>query len=545
MKKSKSVKVPKSTKKVAKTSKPKKTAKLSKTKSKSQIKKTKTKKVVKSKPTKTKKVVRKPTTKPKTKEKLRKTKIAKSKNKKDKHVFTSKVTEVKDEGYTPFKSKRIVGKKNKSNQVLLEQKVQKRGRKPTVRKLILNKSTASAKNGGYIKSTILEANVKLREISDFEINELIQRFAKKAKTRKHNKNTIEWEKIAKNLKNCKLPDDILFRFQNGLAKFDVKLILDDEHDLESGENFDSNINDITGILRISTKEKIDDGIKAFLSVLGSSRMLSSEEETKFAKLLDDPDPEMRQYAQNQFVTSNLRLVTSIAKKYLNHGLDLEDLIQEGIVGLMKAISKYDYRLGNKFSTYATWWIRQSITRAIADQARVIRIPVHLMDTINKLFKTERDLTQKLGRTPSIDELTQEMGGEKDGFTAKKISDIKKIAVDSVSIDRPIEHDNDSQFIDFVKEKNTPSPDVYSNRELMSERIDELLQSALSEDEQDIIRMRFGLKPYFSPMNLYEISEKLNKPCDVIRQIEAKALRKLKHPSKSFKLANFLDIINHE
>ena len=545
MKKSKSVKVSKSTKKVAKTSKPKKTAKLSKTKSKSQIKKTKTKKVVKSKPTKTKKVVRKPTTKPKTKEKLRKTKIAKSKNKKDKHVFTSKVTEVKDEGYTPFKSKRIVGKKNKSNQVLLEQKVQKRGRKPTVRKLILNKSTASAKNGGYIKSTILEANVKLREISDFEINELIQRFAKKAKTRKHNKNTIEWEKIAKNLKNCKLPDDILSRFQKGLAKFDVKLILDDEHDLESGENFDSNINDITGILRISTKEKIDDGIKAFLSVLGSSRMLSSEEETKFAKLLDDPDPEMRQYAQNQFVTSNLRLVTSIAKKYLNHGLDLEDLIQEGIVGLMKAISKYDYRLGNKFSTYATWWIRQSITRAIADQARVIRIPVHLMDTINKLFKTERDLTQKLGRTPSIDELTQEMGGEKDGFTAKKISDIKKIAVDSVSIDRPIEHDNDSQFIDFIREKNTPSPDVYSYHELISEHIDELLKNALSEEEQEIIRMRFGLKPYFSPMNLYEISEKLNKPCDVIRQIEAKALRKLKHPSKSFKLANFLDIINHE
>ena len=184
MKKSKSVKVSKSTKKVAKTSKPKKTAKLSKTKSKSQIKKTKTNKVVKSKPTKTKKLVRKPTAKSKTKEKLRKTKIAKSKNKKDKHVFTSKATEVKDEGYTPFKSKRIVGKKNKSNQVLLEQKVQKRGRKPTVRKLILNKSTASAKNGGYIKSTILEANVKLREISDFEINELIQRFAKKAKTRK-------------------------------------------------------------------------------------------------------------------------------------------------------------------------------------------------------------------------------------------------------------------------------------------------------------------------------------------------------------------------
>ena len=542
-KKSKSVKASKPIKKVSKTSKFKETAKTFGTKSKSKTKKTKTKKA--SRPVKTAKAVKKPTKKTKFKEKLPTTKIAKSKNKKDKHVFTGKVTEVKDESYTPFKSKRITGKKIKSNQVLLEQKVQKRGRKPTVRKLILNKSTASAKSGGYIKSTILEANVKLRKISDFEINELIQRFAKKAKTRKHNRNTIEWDKIAKNLNNCKLPDDILSRFQKGLAKFDVKLIYDYDHDFGNDENFDANINDITGILHISTKEKIDDGIKSFLSVLGSSRILSSEEETKFAKLLDDPDPEMRQYAQNQFVTSNLRLVTSIAKKYLNYGLDLEDLIQEGIVGLMKAISKYDYRLGNKFSTYATWWIRQSITRAIADQARVIRIPVHLMDTINKLFKTERDLTQKLGRTPSIDELTQEMGGEKEGFTTKKISDIKKIAVDSVSIDRPIEHDNDSQFIDFIKEKNTPSPDVYSYHELISEHIDELLTTALSEEEQEIIRMRFGLKPYFSPMNLSEISEKLNKPCDVIRQIEAKALRKLKHPSKSFKLANFLDIINHE
>ena len=532
---SKTTKVSKPAKKVVKVV-PKKTTTPSKTKTKPQTKKTAPKKV--NKPVKTVKPVKKQT---KSKTKTKKTNVTKNNS----HVFKNNQSAVKDEGYTPFKSKKLVDKKNKSNQVLLEQKVQKRGRKPTVRKLILNKSTASARNGGYIKSTILEANVKLHEISDFEINELIERFAKKAKTRKHNKNTIEWKKIAKSLNNCKLPNDIYSRFEIGLAERDVKLIPDDDHDLESGENYDSNINDITGILRISTKEKINDGIKAFLSVLGSSRMLTSEEETKFAKLLDDPDPEMRAYAQNQFVTSNLRLVTSIAKKYLNRGLDLEDLIQEGVVGLMKAISKYDYRLGNKFSTYATWWIRQSITRAIADQARVIRIPVHLMDTINKLFKTERDLTQKLGRVPSIDELTQEMGGEKDGFTAKKISDIKKIAVDSVSIDRPIEHDNDSQFIDFVKEKNTPSPDIYSNRELMSERIDELLQSALSENEQDIIRMRFGLKPYYSPMNLYEISEKKNLPCDDIRQIEAKALRKLKHPSKSFKLVDFLDDINHE
>ena len=468
------------------------------------------------------------------------------KNRKDKkHVFVKKI-DTKNKQYTPFKSKQLIDKKSKSNQILVEQEVRKRGRKPTIRKLILNKTTASGKYGGYIKSTILEDNIKLRKITNFEINELIEKFARKAKTRKHNRNSIEWEKIAKSLNNCKLPENIYSRFEKGLAKYDVKIIIN-ENDQEFGiDSLNNNsINDVTGILKISTKEKIDDGIKAFLSVLGSSRMLTSEDETKIAKLLDDPDPEMRQYAQNQFVTSNLRLVTSIAKKYLNCGIDLEDLIQEGIVGLMKAISKYDYRLGNKFSTYATWWIRQSITRAIADQTRVIRVPVHLMDTINKLFKTERDLTQKLGRVPTIDELTQGMGGEKEGFSAKKISDIRKIAIDSVSIDRPIEHDNDSQFTDFLREKNSLSPDTYAYRELVSEHIDDFLKTALTDEEQKIIRMRFGLKPYLSPMNLYEISEKLKKESDVIRQIEAKAMRKLKHPSKSFKLANFIDIIDHE
>lgn len=515
------------------------TKKIAKKPVKKVVKKTTKKHVKKVAKKSTKKVAKKLTKKPV--KKLLKNSVNKKNND---HVFVQKST-VEDKSYTPFKSKQIISKKQKSNQILVDQKVQKRGRKPTVRKLILNKSTASGKYGGYVKSTILEANVRLREISDFEINEFIERFAKKAKTRKHNKNTIEWEKIAKSLNNYKLPDDIYSRFENGLAKHDVKIIVNENDPEYSSDFLNSNINDVTGILKISTKEKIDDGIKAFLSILGSSRILTSEEETKFAKLLDDPDPEMRQYAQNQFVTSNLRLVTSIAKKYLNCGIDLEDLIQEGIVGLMKAISKYDYRLGNKFSTYATWWIRQSITRAIGDQTRVIRVPVHLMDTINKLFKTEKELTQKLGRTPTIDELTQGMGGEKEGFSAKKISDIRKIAVDSVSIDRPIEHDNDSQFTDFLREKNSPSPDAYAYRELVSEHIEDLLKTALTEEEQEIIRMRFGLKPYYSPMSLNEISEKLKKETDTIRQIEAKAMRKIKHPSKSFKLANFIDITNHE
>ena len=314
-----------------------------------------------------------------------------------------------------------------------------------------------------------------------------------------------------------------------------------------GEEFnkDYQINDLSNVLKISTQEKTNDGIKSFLDVLSFSKMLTDEKEIKFAKLLDDPDPEIREYAQNQFVTSNLRLITSIAKKYLNRGVDLEDLIQEGALGLIKAISKYDYRLGNKFSTYATWWIRQAITRAVADQGRTIRVPIHLMDLINKLFKAEKELTQKLRRAPTIDEIAQEMSTEYEGITSKKISSIKKIAVDSVSIDRSIGKDEESQFVDFIKEENAPTPDEYTNDELMSEQIDELFKNALTKQEEDIIRRKFGLKPYSAPQRLDEISLNLDLKCEVVRQIEAKALRKLKQPSMSYKLIKFTDKINHE
>lgn len=464
------------------------------------------------------------------------------------HTFVSKPFSLTKPGYTPFKSKTIVKKKNNINQILVGQTKQKRGRKPTVRKLILNKKSASAKFGGDITSTILEANIKLRAISDLEMEEIIQKIIHKAKIRKHNKNSIEWEKAFKLFNGYEIPDNLFEIVKQKLDDANIKLIYnDDENGDISGNGLNKNyqINDLTGILKISTKEKVNDGIKSFLDVLGSSKMLSSQDEIKYAKLLDDPDPEIRLYAQNQFVTSNLRLITSIAKKYLNRGIDLEDLIQEGTMGLLKAISKYDYRLGNKFSTYATWWIRQAITRAIADQARTIRVPIHLMETISKLFKTEKDLTQKLGRAPTIDELTQGMGGVAEGFTSKKISDIKKIAVGSVSIDRPIGKDDASQFADFVKEKNTPAPDSYTDNQLIAEHIAELFKSTLTPQEEDIVRRRYGLKPYFAQQRLDEISLQLNLKCDVVRQIEAKAMRKLKHPSKSFKLINFIDVIDHE
>lgn len=454
-------------------------------------------------------------------------------------------TSSKSRDYTPFKSKTLSPKvKTINNQIPLVGSTHKRGRKPTVRKLIVNKHSASAKHGGTITSTILEANIKLRPISELEMNEIVDALIKKAKTKKHNRNKIEASKAFKKFDGYDIPENLFDTLNKKLTDAGVELVFDDVNDLNN-LNINYQINEISGILKTSTKERVEDGIKSFLGVLGSSKMLTSQEEIEFAKLLDDPEPEIRKYAQNQLVTSNLRLVTSIAKKYLNRGLELEDLIQEGIVGLIKAISKYDYRLGNKFSTYATWWIRQSITRAIADQSRVIRVPVHLVEAINLVLKTEKDLTQKLSRKPTIDEISQEMSKEYDGYTSKKVAEIKKMAMDSISIDRPIGKDDDSQFVDFIRDNSAPNPSEFATHELMIQHIDEMFKTTLTPIEEKIVRMRYGLKPYYAPSPLRKVSEKLKMSDEEVHQIETKALRKLKHPSKSFKLIDFYNSSNEE
>lgn len=410
------------------------------------------------------------------------------------------------------------------------------------------KSNVGTLNKDFINSGILEGNIDKNYLHD-DIEITKSKFLKEIVTRKRKKNKIAAEDIlikfdAYSLNNQEFAEIFQWLEDNGVEIDRNPFKKNDKKEIEELKELVANkidyiVNDTVNT-GSTTRDKVDDGIKSFLNVLGSSKMLTSEEEQEIGKMLDSPNESIRAYAVNQLMTSNLRLVTSIAKKYLNRGLDLEDLLQEGSLGLMKAITKFDYKLGNKFSTYATWWIRQAITRAIADQARTIRIPVHMVETINKLSKMERQLMQELGRDPTPEELAHAMGGQVAGFTPKKIINIKKLNVDPVSLDKPVGKDEESKFVDFVKDNDALNPEQFTEKELIGEHIDDILKKNLQEKEERIIRMRYGLPPYPHPMTLEDVGKQFHITRERVRQIEAKALRKIKHPSKSGVLKGFVE-----
>ncbi|SFR00181.1 RNA polymerase sigma factor RpoD [Desulfoscipio geothermicus] len=274
---------------------------------------------------------------------------------------------------------------------------------------------------------------------------------------------------------------------------------------------------------------IDDPVRMYLKEIGRVPLLTPEEEVDLAKRMEQGDEE----AKRRLAEANLRLVVSIAKRYVGRGMLFLDLIQEGNLGLIKAVEKFDYRKGYKFSTYATWWIRQAITRAIADQARTIRIPVHMVETINKLIRVSRQLLQELGREPSPEEIAREMG-----ISEEKVREILKIAQEPVSLETPIGEEEDSHLGDFIEDHDARAPAEEASFTLLREQLDDVLET-LTDREQKVLRLRFGLDDGRA-RTLEEVGQKFGVTRERIRQIEAKTLRKLRHPSRSKKLKDYLD-----
>ena len=279
---------------------------------------------------------------------------------------------------------------------------------------------------------------------------------------------------------------------------------------------------------ISDSVSVNDPVRLYLKEIGKVPLLTAEEEMELAKRMEEGDEE----AKKKLAEANLRLVVSIAKRYMGRGMSFLDLIQEGNLGLIKAVEKFDYKKGFKFSTYATWWIRQAITRAIADQARTIRIPVHMVETINKLTRVSRQLLQENGREPTPKEIADEMG-----YTEEKVREIQKIAQDPVSLETPIGEEDDSHLGDFIEDENAMAPADAASYALLKEQLIEVL-GTLTEREEKVLRLRFGLDDGRA-RTLEEVGRTFNVTRERIRQIEAKALRKLRHPSRSKKLKDYL------
>jgi len=332
-------------------------------------------------------------------------------------------------------------------------------------------------------------------------------------------------------------------------ELDIDLDLDDADDLaddiddESGEldfveDFDMFTGDTVNMYsnaeydenQLGSNVKINDPVKMYLKEIGRVELLSHDEEIELAKRILEGDEE----AKKKLAAANLRLVVSIAKRYVGRGMLFLDLIQEGNMGLIKAVEKFDYIKGFKFSTYATWWIRQAITRAIADQARTIRIPVHMVETINKLTRVQRQLIQELGREPTAEEIAENMNG----MTPEKVREIQKISLEPVSLETPIGEEDDSHLGDFIEDEQAMSPDDYAANELLKDELNEVLLE-LTDREEKVLRLRFGLDDGRT-RTLEEVGREFNVTRERIRQIEAKALRKLKHPSRSKRLKDFLD-----
>ena len=396
----------------------------------------------------------------------------------------------------------------------MDEKMEKTTKKTT-------KAAKSAPAAKDEKMSIEEKKAKLQE----KLQELLALAKKK-------KNSLEYQEISEFFKDMELDADEFEKILDFLETnnidvlrimddddIDDDIILDDEDEVEV-EKIDLSVPD--GV-------SIEDPVRMYLKEIGKVPLLSAEEEIELAKRMELGDQE----AKKRLAEANLRLVVSIAKRYVGRGMLFLDLIQEGNLGLIKAVEKFDYRKGYKFSTYATWWIRQAITRAIADQARTIRIPVHMVETINKLIRVSRQLLQELGREPLPEEIAKEMD-----MPVERVREILKISQEPVSLETPIGEEEDSHLGDFIQDDNVPVPAEAAAQTLLKEQLDEVLDT-LTEREQKVLRLRFGMNDGRA-RTLEEVGREFDVTRERIRQIEAKALRKLRHPSRSRKLRDYLD-----
>ena len=356
-----------------------------------------------------------------------------------------------------------------------------------------------------------------------QVKEFITELGKK-------RHRLTYEEVAEKLSSFVLDSEQMDEFYEYLGEQGIDIVneSDDEdnpgtQDLEKEEEFD--LNDLS----VPPGVKINDPVRMYLKEIGRVDLLSAEEEINLAERIEEGDEE----AKRRLAEANLRLVVSIAKRYVGRGMQFLDLIQEGNMGLIKAVEKFDYRKGFKFSTYATWWIRQAITRAIADQARTIRIPVHMVETINKLIRVQRQLLQDLGREPSPEEIAEEMD-----LTPEKVREILKIAQEPVSLETPIGEEDDSHLGDFIEDQDATSPSDHAAYELLKEQLEDVLDT-LTDREENVLRLRFGLDDGRT-RTLEEVGKVFGVTRERIRQIEAKALRKLRHPSRSKRLKDFLE-----
>lgn len=378
------------------------------------------------------------------------------------------------------------------------------------------------KDGSLNQEDILDAVAQL-DLSDEDLESLIQYFKDKKidviSDEEDDQNLDDIDLSDEDLKNMDKDDDLTEVFEN-----------DDDYNENAMEHIDPNLDTDLDMLSMDSV-KINDPVKMYLKQIGCYKLLSPQEEIELAKRIQQGDKR----AKDQLTQANLRLVVSIAKRYVGRGMLFLDLIQEGNLGLIKAVEKFDYTRGYKFSTYATWWIKQAITRAIADQARTIRIPVHMVETINKITRIQRQLVQEKGREPTPEEIAEKLDGT---ITPERVREIQKIALDPVSLETPIGEEDDSHLGDFIEDKEAVSPSDYTTKSLLKDELRSVMKE-LTDREERVLRLRYGLDDD-RPRTLEEVGKEFGVTRERIRQIEAKAIRKLRHPTRSKRFGDYKD-----